>query len=103
MLNRNQTGLTLVLARGELLSLRLRARGLRITCLSGRLWATSSVRIEDIVFASGDSTVMTGRGKVVIEALQDATVRLEVLRAMAAQPASPRVSAASQPRMAFFL
>ncbi len=34
---------TLVLARGELASLRLRGRACRISCVAGRLWVTAVV------------------------------------------------------------
>ena len=101
---------TLVLARGELLSVRLRGRACRATCLTGRLWATASGRQEDSLLAPGESAAFKGRRKIVIEALRTATVRLDfprparvTLGARRQAVPSPSVSAASQPRMAFFL
>ena len=68
----------LVLARGELASLRLMGRSCRISCVTGRLWVTASGRWEDSVLAPGEEVTFTGRGKVVVEALRIATVRLEI-------------------------
>ena len=69
---------TLVLARGELASLRLRSRACRISCVTGRLWVTISGRREDVVLAPGETAVFAGRGKVVVGALRTATLRLEI-------------------------
>jgi len=69
---------TLVLARGELASLRLRGRACHISCLTGRLWVTASGRREDSVLAPGEEVTFTGRGRIVVEALRTATVRLEI-------------------------
>jgi hypothetical protein len=68
----------LVLARGELVSLRLRGTACRISCVTGRLWVTASSRWEDSVLAPGEEVTFTGRGQVVVEALRIATVRLEI-------------------------
>jgi hypothetical protein len=68
---------TLVLARGELTSLRLEGRACRISCVAGRLWVTASGRREDSVLAPGEELILRGRGRVVVEALRTATVRLE--------------------------
>ncbi len=69
---------TLVLARGELVSLRLRGRACRISCMAGRLWVTASERQEDSVLAPGEDVTFTGRGRIVVEALRTTTVRLEI-------------------------
>jgi len=69
---------TLVLARGELASLRPRGRACRITCVTGRLWVTARGRREDSLLAPGEEVIFTGRGRVVVEALRTATVRLQV-------------------------
>jgi hypothetical protein len=69
---------TLVLARGELASLRLRGRACRISCVAGRLWVTASGRREDSVLAPGEEVTFTGTGKIVVEALRTATMRLEI-------------------------
>ncbi len=69
---------TLVLARGELASLRLRGRSCSISCVTGRLWVTASGRREDSMLAPGEQVTFTGRGRIVVEALRTATVRLEI-------------------------
>ena len=76
---------TLVLARGELASLRLKGGACRISCVAGRLWVTASGRREDSVLAPGEEVTFTGRGRVVIEALRTATVRLEIRTAARAR------------------
>jgi hypothetical protein len=68
---------TLVLARGEIASLRLSGRAFRISCVTGRIWVTASGRHEDSVLAPGTGVTFTGRGRVVVEALRTATVRLK--------------------------
>ena len=72
---------TFVLARGELTSMRLRGRACRIFCLAGRLWVTASGRPEDSVLAAGEQVTFAGRGRIVVEALRTATVRLETCAA----------------------
>ena len=72
---------TMVLARRELASVRLRGRACRIVCMTGRLWVTASGRREDSVLAPGEQVTFTGRGRIVVEALRTATVRLEILTA----------------------
>lgn len=69
---------TFVLARGELASLRLRGTPCRISCVAGRLWVTASGRREDSVLAPGEEVILTGRGRIVVEALRTATVRIEI-------------------------
>ena len=68
---------TLVLARGDLVSLRLRGRGCQISCMAGRLWVTASGCPKDSMLAAGDEVTFTGRSRIVVEALRTATVRLE--------------------------
>ena len=69
---------TFVLARGALASLRPRSRACRISCVTGRLWVTASGRREDAVLAPGEHVTFAGRGRIVVEALRTATVRLEI-------------------------
>ena len=69
---------TLVLGRGELASIRLRGRPCRVSCVTGRLWATATGRPEDFVLVPGEEASFTGRGRIVVEALRTAAVRLEV-------------------------
>lgn len=67
---------TLVLARGELAS--LRGSACRISCVTGRLWVTASGRREDSVLAPGEGVTFTGRGRIMVEVPRTATVRLEI-------------------------
>ncbi len=69
---------TLVLARGNLVSLRLRGRACSVSCVAGRLWVTASGGREDYVLTPGEEVTLRGRGNIVIEALRTATVRLEI-------------------------
>jgi hypothetical protein len=80
---------TFVLARGELASLRLRGRTWKISCVAGRLWVTAAGRQGDSVLAAGEHVTLAGRGKIVIEALRTATVRLEVPTAERMNVGSP--------------
>jgi len=68
---------TVVLARGELVSMRLKGWTWHISCVAGRLWVTGSGRREDFVLTPGEKLTFEGRGKVVVEALRTATVRVE--------------------------
>ncbi|HVO37730.1 MAG TPA: DUF2917 domain-containing protein [Spirochaetia bacterium] len=77
---------TLVLARGELVSLQPRGRPCSISCVAGRLWVTAAGSREDCVLLPGNSMTVRKRGRIVVEALRTATVRLEI-RAAARAPA----------------
>jgi hypothetical protein len=92
----------LVLVRGELLSVKVGGRGLALTCVTGRTWATSNHRSADIVLVPGQSAAFRDRGTVVIEALRTATISIACLR----QPHavfSLWENAVARPRIAFFL
>ncbi|MGB9673600.1 MAG: DUF2917 domain-containing protein [Anaerolineales bacterium] len=52
------------------------ARGTEIHCLQGILWVTQQDDGQDYVLQSGDSMVVSRRGRVVIEAINDAIVRI---------------------------
>jgi hypothetical protein len=93
---------TLVLARGELLSVRVGRRGLALTCVAGRTWATTNRISADVILLPGQSAQFPDRGTVVIEALRTATIRIEGLRQPRAV-VSPWASAVARPRIAFFL
>ncbi len=69
---------TVVLARGELASLQPRGRTCRISCVAGRLWVTKNGRREDFLLSPGEEVTFTGGGRIVVEALRTATVRLEI-------------------------
>jgi ferric-dicitrate binding protein FerR (iron transport regulator) len=67
---------TFILARGELASLRLRGGVCRVSCVTGRLWVTETGRREDSLLAPGEDVTFTRRGRIVVEALRTATVRV---------------------------
>ncbi len=69
---------TLVLARGELASMRLGGRACRISCVAGRLCVTATGHRDDFVLAPGQEVRFAGGGEIVVEALRTATVRLEI-------------------------
>ena len=66
-----------ILARGEVMKLKVRRGHLRVTCRAGRLWATGNRDGIDSLLGPEDSVSYEGRGTVVIQALRTATVRLE--------------------------
>jgi hypothetical protein len=106
---------TIVLERGEVITIGTRGRPYRVSCIAGRLWTTIGGDPADAVLACGQSVTYRKRGRIVIEALRTATVRIEChgipwpecpgpARVVLDQAVpSPRVSADSHPRMAFFL
>jgi hypothetical protein len=77
---RTRRPVALVLARGEVLSVRVGRRGLSLACVAGRVWATSGGSADDIILAAGQVTTIANRGTVVIEALRTATIRVDYLR-----------------------
>ncbi len=68
----------LVLARGEVISLQVRGRECRVSCVAGRLWVTASGCQEDTVLGRGEEMTFPGGARIVVEALRTATVRLEM-------------------------
>ena len=80
---------TLILTRGELASVRLRGRVCRISCVAGRLWVTATGRQEDSLLAPGQQAAFAGRGRIVVEALRTATVRLEIRAAAGGEAGAP--------------
>ncbi len=50
--------------------------GLSVTCEKGILWVTLSGESEDHILGSGDSLLIFKRGKLVIEAMEDSTLRI---------------------------
>jgi hypothetical protein len=79
-LGRERRPAMLVLARGELLSVKVGRGGLALTCVTGRTWATSNRLSADVILLPGQSAAFTDRGTVVIEALRTATIRIECQR-----------------------
>ncbi len=67
----------IVLARGELVSLGPMGGRWRISCVAGLLWLTVTGHSEDFVLTAGEELMIEGRGKIVVEALRTATVRVE--------------------------
>ena len=100
-LGRERRPAMLVLARGELLSLRVGRRGLALTCVAGRAWATTTRMSDDVVLLPGGFVAFPYRGTVVVEALRTTTIRIECLR----QPQavfSLWANAVARPRIALF-
>jgi hypothetical protein len=69
--------MTLVLAAGELLSLRVRRRPHRVVCLAGQVWATEERCSADFLLKAGERRVFDARGTVVVQALRTSTVQVE--------------------------
>ncbi len=74
----NSNPSTLVVAKGELVSLLLRGRACRVACVTGTLWVTMGGHQEDCMLAPGQEVTLAGRGRIVVEALRTATVRFEL-------------------------
>ncbi len=72
---------TFVMERGEVLSISVGRRPYRVSCVAGRLWATMDGSTVDTMLVAGESLAYRGRGKVVVQALRTATVRIEYPRA----------------------
>jgi hypothetical protein len=51
----------------------------KVHCLRGRLWVTGP-GTDDVVLEGGESVEIRGRGQLVIQALLDATLEIEVGR-----------------------
>lgn len=54
-----------------------RARGVRVTCMAGRVWLTVAGEAGDIFLRPGQSHVIAADGLALLEALGDGRVRLE--------------------------
>jgi len=63
---------------GQLLALPLRGQ-VRVSCDAGLLWVTGG-DAGDVVLHAGYSTVVSGHGRVVLEALESARFTLRTLR-----------------------
>ncbi len=68
---------TLVLARGEVMAVRVRGEACRVRCVTGRLWVTAEGGGTDHVLLPGDERTFPGSGKLVIQAMRTATVRVD--------------------------
>ena len=80
---------SLILARGEVVRIRVRRGNLRVTCRTGRLWATSDLDANDTLLAPEDFVTYESRGTVVVEALRTATLRLEYGEAVRVELGAP--------------
>lgn len=65
------------LQRRELLSFRQGRPGVTIECEQGVLWVTCPGKYGDHFLIPGDRFETRGRGKVLVEALRDAYLRVE--------------------------
>lgn len=54
-----------------------RARGVRLTCLSGELWITEDRSSEDIILTAGNTRTLQSPGLALVTALENADVQLE--------------------------
>lgn len=70
-------GATLILGKGEVLSLRLPRGPFRIGCIAGRLWATADRSEADHLLTPGEAATFRGRGTLVIQALRTSTTRID--------------------------
>lgn len=68
---------TLVLSRGELLSLRVGRLPHRVVCVAGGVWVTGENSGSDHVLAVGEQWTFGDSGRVVIQALRLSTVRID--------------------------
>lgn len=58
----------------------VRAAGLRIDCLGGKIWITVAGETADIFLMAGESYRITGQGLALIESIGDGRVRLAMAR-----------------------
>ena len=71
---------TVILRKGEVLSLHLSGRPFRVACVAGLLWATVDRSAADHALAPGGAQTFRGRGTVVIQALRTATAHIELMQ-----------------------
>ena len=57
-----------------------RASGLRIDCLSGKIWITETGEAADIFLTAGESYWIASQGLALIESIGDGRVRLVLVR-----------------------
>ncbi len=86
---------TLLLAPGEVLSIRAGRGGLAVSCVTGRLWVTTDRSRGDTLLVPGRSAEYGIREVVVIEALRTAAVRLH-----AGEPVRVSMGVAMRPALA---
>ncbi|MGB7158291.1 MAG: DUF2917 domain-containing protein [Tepidisphaeraceae bacterium] len=72
-----EAGDEIALRDGALWSLDRSVGAVQVRCISGNVWLTQAGRAEDIVIGPGGTCVLPGTGKIVVQALEDAIVRIE--------------------------
>jgi hypothetical protein len=55
--------------------------GEQVTCLGGIAWLTEPGSPDDIFLSNGESFTITGKGPVLIQAIQDARLEITAQRA----------------------
>ncbi|PXW99561.1 hypothetical protein C7444_101391 [Sphaerotilus hippei] len=80
---------TVDLAPGALTSLQ-QARGLCITVITGRVWLTEEGDEQDHFLSGGDTHVVAGCGRVVVEGLGPGAARLDLATAAGRSPTPER-------------
>jgi Protein of unknown function (DUF2917) len=68
---------TLMLSKGEVAAFESGRRPVNITCTTGLVWATGEGSRTDHLIEAGQSARFQRRGRIVIQALRSATVRVE--------------------------
>ena len=80
---------TFILRRNEVISIRVSHRNCRIACVAGRLWTTIDDSPADAMLVAGETMTYRKSGKIVVQALRTATVRIE-------RPSPLRIDVGSQ-------
>jgi hypothetical protein len=80
---------TFVLQRGEVIAIGAHRRLYRVSCVAGRVWTTIDGDTEDSVLGAGEAMTYRRGGRIVIQALRTATVRIECRSAARVVVASP--------------
>ena len=70
----------MLLSKGEVLNLEKSARKGLIVCTRGACWLTCTGQPGDHLLRAGDSLAISGRGRLVLNALRDCRVRVEKSR-----------------------
>ena len=68
---------TFILQRNEVISIQVSRRPYRIACVTGRLWTTIDGSPVDAMLVAGETMRYCKSGKIVVQALRTATVRIE--------------------------
>jgi hypothetical protein len=89
---------TIILERGDVVSADARRKPVLITCLAGRLWLTGTRDGADLILQPGSSLRVVDGGRLVLQALRAATVRLE---GISARPTATAVPVRPVPQTAF--